>query len=100
MFFWPIFAVIPAFATAPALVIVGLYMAKTVTKIDFDDFSESFPAFLVMILMPLTFDIANGLVFGVISYVLIKVLCGKAKSVSWIMYLLAVVFALMLVFPY
>jgi len=100
MFFWPVFAVIPAFATAPALVIVGLYMAKTVTKIDFDDFSESFPAFLVMILMPLTFDIANGLVFGVISYVLIKVLTGKAKSVSWIMYMLAIVFALMLVFPY
>jgi len=97
MFFWPIFAVIPAFATAPALVIVGLYMAKVVTKIQFDDFSEAFPAFLVIILMPLTFSIGDALVFGVISYVVIKVLVGQGRNVSWMMYLLAVVFALMLV---
>ena len=96
MFFWPIFAVIPAFATAPALVVVGLYMASMVTKMDFDDFSEAFPAFLVMILMPLTFSVSDGIVFGILSYVAVKVLIGKWRSVPWIMYLLAGVFILKL----
>lgn len=100
MFFWPIFAVIPAFATAPALVIVGVYMASTVTKIKFDDISEAIPAFLVMILMPLTYSIADALVFGVISYVVLKLLTGKAAQVSWMMYLLAGIFVLKFIFPY
>lgn len=98
MFFWPIFAVIPSFATAPALVIVGLYMTSMVTRIEFDDFSEAFPAFLVMILMPLTFSVSDGVVFGILSYVAIKVLLGKWKSVPLIMYFLAVVFVLKLMY--
>ncbi|MCL1988586.1 MAG: NCS2 family permease [Firmicutes bacterium] len=100
MFFWPIFAVVPAFATAPALVVVGLYMVSMVRKIDFDDFSEAFPAFLVIIIMPLAYSVSDGMVFGVISYVLLKLLLGKAKEVSWVMYLLAAVFVLKLIFPY
>ncbi|MCL2016662.1 MAG: NCS2 family permease [Defluviitaleaceae bacterium] len=100
MFFWPIFAVVPAFATAPALVIVGLYMVSMVRKMDFDDFSESFPAFLVMIIMPLAYSVSDGMVFGVISYVLLKLILGRAKEVSWVMYMLAAVFVLKLAFPY
>ena len=100
MLFWPIFAVIPAFATAPALLVVGVYMASIVTKIDFDDFSEGFPAFLVIILMPLTYSISDGIVFGILSYVALKLLTGKAKHVSWMMYLLAGIFVLKLIFPY
>jgi len=100
IFFWPIFAVIPAFATAPALVIVGLYMTSMVTKIDFEDFSEAFPAFLVIIVMTLAFSVSDGMIFGVLSYVLLKIFLGKAKEVSWVMYLLAVVFVLKLMFPY
>ena len=100
MFFWPVFAVIPSFATAPALVIVGLYMASMVTKIDFEDFSEAFPAFLVIILMPLTFSVSDGVVFGILSYVIIKVMIGKYKEIPLIMYFLSAVFVLKLVFPY
>lgn len=100
MFFWPIFAVIPSFATAPALVIVGLYMTGMVTRIDFSDFSEAFPAFLVIILMPLTFSVSDGVVFGIISYAVIKLLTGKGRTVSWMMYLLAGIFILKLLFPY
>ena len=100
MLFWPVFAVIPAFATAPALIIVGVYMTSIVTKIDFDDFSEAFPAFLVIILMPLTFSISDAIVFGIISYVALKLLTGNAKQVSGIMYMLAGIFVLKLVFPY
>ena len=100
MFFWPIFAVIPTFVTAPALVIVGLYMSSMVTKIDFDDFSEAFPAFLVIILMPLTFSVSDAIVFGILSYVAIKLLIGKVSEIPAIMYVLSAVFILKLVFPY
>ena len=100
LFFWPIFAVIPAFATAPALVIVGLYMSAMVTRIDFDDFSEAFPAFLVIILMPLTFSVSDGVIFGVLSYVAIKIVIGRGREVPWVMFVLAAVFVAKLVMPY
>jgi len=100
MFFWPLFAVIPAFATAPALVIVGVYMSSVVTKISFEDLTEALPAFLTMIIMPLTYSISDGMVFGVISYVALKVLTGKSGEVSWIMHTLAGIFVLKLIFPY
>ena len=99
LFFSPVFLVIPSFATSPALVIVGVFMVSIVRKIDFEnDFSEAIPAFLVMILMPLTYTISDGIVFGVISYVVLKVLTGKAGKVSIIMYALAIVFVLKLIF--
>ena len=98
MFFWPIFAVIPAFATAPALILVGLYMTGLVRKIDFDgDFTEAFPAFLVMVLMPLTFSVSDGVIFGIITYVLLKLCTGKWRQVPLMMYFLAVLFGVMLV---
>ncbi len=99
LFFAPIFQVIPAFATAPALIIVGLFIMETVVKIDFNDITEGFPAFLAIIMMPLTFNISEGLVFGVISYVIIKLLAGKRNDVSVVMYIIAIVFMLRLFWP-
>ena len=101
LFFYPLFSAIPAFATAPALVIVGLFMCGgLISKIDFSDmnFTEAFPAFIVVILMPLTYSISDGIVFGVLSYVLLKVLTGKVKDVSIAMWIMAVVFAAKLIF--
>jgi len=104
MFFWPLFSVIPGFATAPALVFVGLFMTTTVAKILWNDstnkdidFTEALPAFLVIVLMPLTYSISNGIIFGVISYVVLKLLTGKRQEISGIMYGLAVFFMFKLI---
>ncbi len=99
LFFSPIFKVIPAFATAPALIIVGLFIMEIVVKIDFSDITEGFPAFLAIIMMPLTYNISEGLVFGVISYVLIKLLAGKRNDISIVMYFIALAFMLRLFWP-
>ena len=77
--------------TACALVIVGVMMMKNAGKIDWEDYSESIPAFLIAIGIPLTYSIADGLALGFISYPIIKIISGKGKTVSWIMYLLAVI---------
>jgi AGZA family xanthine/uracil permease-like MFS transporter len=100
MFFYPIFAVIPGFATAPALVIVGLFMVGgLISKIDFSDlnFTEAFPAFMVVILMPLTYSISDGIVFGVLSYAALKTFTGKIKEVSPVMWILTAIFLLKLI---
>lgn len=97
LFFSPIFGAIPAFATAPALIVVGLFMIESVTKIDFSDFSEGFPAFMTIILMPLTYSISEGLVFGVLSYVFIKAFTGKSKALNPVILIIAVFFILKLV---
>lgn len=97
LFFSPLFAVIPSFATAPALIIVGAMMAEVITKIDFSDFTEGFPAFIAILMMPLAYSISDGLIFGVLSYVLIKVLTGKSKSVTAVMYVIAALFLAALV---
>ncbi|MEW5806965.1 MAG: NCS2 family permease [Acidobacteriota bacterium] len=80
--------------TSPALIIVGCMMAKNITKIAWDDLTESFPAFLTMIGMPLTYSIADGLAFGFISYPLLKALSGKFHEISWLVYLLGLLFLL------
>ncbi len=80
--------------TAPALIIVGSMMMHSITKIDWKDYSESLPAFLVMILMPLTFSIATGIAIGFISYAALKLFSGKRKGVSWLVYILALLFIL------
>lgn len=90
--FSPIFLSIPGFATAAALLIVGFYMLQAVVEIDMKHIYEAIPAFLCIVAMPLTYSISDGIMFGVISYVLINLLGGKAKNVNWIMYVLAVVF--------
>jgi AGZA family xanthine/uracil permease-like MFS transporter len=80
--------------TAPALVIVGSMMIQSITKIDWRDYSESIPAFIVMIMMPLTFSIATGIAFGFISYAALKLFSGRGREVSWLVYLLAALFVL------
>lgn len=94
LFFSPLFLLIPGAATAPALIIVGLFMMSPVKEIDFDDYTESIPAFLAMIAMPLTYSIADGIIFGVVSYVVLKVITGKAKDVSVVTYCVAAFFVL------
>lgn len=92
LFFFPLFSIVPSQATAAALIMVGLFMMSPMKNIDLDDFTESVPAFLTIIMMPFAYSIAEGISIGMISYVLLKVLTGKYKDVSPIMYILAIVF--------
>ena len=94
LFFSPLFLSIPAAATAPALIIVGLLMMEQAKNIPFDDFSESIPAFVCMIMMPLTYSISNGILIGMITYVLMNMICGKFKKLSPAIYILSVLFIL------
>jgi len=94
LFFSPIFLAVPSFATAPALIIVGFMMMQSVGKIDFTEASEGIPAFLALIAMPLAYSIAEGIVFGTVSYVVINAITGKAKKVHPVMYVLAIIFVL------
>ncbi len=98
LFFSPLFLSIPTAATAPALIIVGLLMMEPIKNIPIDDFSESIPAFLCMIMMPLTYSISNGILLGMIAYVLMNVISGKFKNLSPAMYILAVLFILKFIF--
>ena len=98
LFFSPIFMVIPAAATAPALFIVGLFMLSPIKNIEMDDFTESLPAFFTIIMMPLCYSIADGIMFGMLSYVVLKAFTGKYKQVSVTMYLLAILFILKFAF--
>ena len=92
MFFAPLFLAIPAAATTPVLVLVGLMMMSSVLKINFDDYAEAIPAFICILLMPLTYSISEGIVLGHLSYVFINLLSGKHKKITIGMYLLAAVF--------
>ncbi len=100
LFLSPIFLAIPSFATAPALVIVGLYMLTNVTNIDFNDMSEAIPCYVFIIAMPFFYSISEGISMGVITYVALNLITGKAKEkkVSILMYVLAVLFVLKYVF--
>ncbi|MFG5858185.1 MAG: NCS2 family permease [Dysgonomonas mossii] len=97
LFFAPLFLMVPAAATSPALIIVGLFMISSVAKINFSDMSEGLPAFLTIVFMPFTYSIAEGIVFGMLSFAFIKVFCGKSKDVSVTVYVIAVLFLLKLV---
>ena len=92
LFLSPIFMAIPAFATAPALVIVGFLMVSSITKIDFTNLTEAIPAYICIIAMPFAYSISEGISFGIISYAIINTLTGHAKRVSPLMYVLAVIF--------
>ncbi len=94
LLFSPLFLMIPKAATAPALIMVGLFMLSPVQKINLEDYSEAIPVFLTIIIMPLTMSISEGIVFGMLSYVLIKVFTGKWKEVSLVMYILSIFFIL------
>lgn len=94
LFLSPIFIMIPGAATAPALILVGLFMMSPVKDIDFEDYSESIPAFVTLLFMPLTYSISDGIVFGILSYVLIKAFTGKVKDIPILTWIIAAVFVL------
>ncbi|WP_291634249.1 NCS2 family permease [Clostridium sp.] len=105
MFFSPLFIAIPSCATAPALIIVGFFMIGGITKIDFNDFTEGVPAFLTIIMMPLTYSIGDGLTIGLLSYAVLNGINNlftkdhtKRKKVSIVIYILAIIFILKLYF--
>ncbi len=98
LFFAPLFTLVPSAATAPALVIVGLFMMSPITKIDFSDYTEAIPAFLTIVMMPFAYSIAEGIVFGMVSYVILKAITGKSKEVSLVMWLLSALFVLRFIF--
>ena len=100
MFLAPIFIAIPAFATAPALILVGFLMFCTVSEIKVDEksYTSAIPAYLCVIAMPLFYSISEGISIGVISYVVINLVCGKRKEINPIMYILAVLFLLKYIF--
>ena len=88
----------PAGAIAPVLTLVGLMMFEPVTRIPLDDFTEAIPAFICIILMPLTYSISNGILIGMIAYVLINLVCGNFKKLTPTMYILAILFILKYIF--
>ncbi|KKM10407.1 guanine permease [Clostridiales bacterium PH28_bin88] len=92
LFFSPLVGVIPAQATAPILIIVGIFMMEPIMRIDFTDYLEGIPAFLAIVMMPFAFSIAEGIVFGVLAYTLLRLLAGKAKEISITMWILTFLF--------
>ena len=98
LLFSPLFLSIPSSATAPVLILVGLLMIEPIKKIPFNEFTESIPAFICIIMMPLTYSISHGILLGMISYVAINILCGKFKNITIMMYILAVLFVLKYIF--
>ena len=92
LFFAPLFLSIPSAATAPALILVGFYMMSPVKDIDFTDPTEGIPAFLCLLMMVCAYSISDGIMFGILSYVIIKVLAGKAKNISVATYIVALLF--------
>ncbi len=94
LFVSPLFLMIPSAATAPVLVMVGLFMISPIKEVNFEDFTEAIPAFLTIIMMPLTYSIADGIMFGMLSYIALKALTGKAKDVHVITYIVGILFLL------
>lgn len=92
VFLAPIFLLVPSAATAPALIIVGLFMMSPIKEIDLDDFTEAIPAFLTIVMMPFTYSISEGIMFGMLSYVALKVCTGRTKEVSPVTFIVALIF--------
>lgn len=98
LFLSPLFMAIPSAATSPILIIVGLSMFRTITEISLEDMSEAIPAFITIIIMPLAYSIADGILMGIISYVIINMLCGNFRKLSPGMYVLAALFSMKYIF--
>ena len=98
LFFSPLFLSIPSAATAAVLIIVGLFMLEPIKNIPLTDYSEAIPAFICIIMMPLAYSISDGILLGMISYVVLNVLCGNFKRITPTMYILAVLFVLKYIF--
>jgi AGZA family xanthine/uracil permease-like MFS transporter len=94
LFFAPLFSIIAPAVTASALVLVGLFMIEPIKEINLEDFTEAIPAFLTIIMMPLSYSIADGIVFGVISYIVLKLFSGRAKEVSLATVIIGFIFIL------
>ncbi len=92
LLFSPVFLAIPGAATAPALIVVGLFMMSPIKSIDLDDYSESIPAFITLVMMPFAYSISDGIMLGMISYVLLNTVCGKFKKISIAMWILSIAF--------
>ncbi len=97
LIFMPIFALIPAAATSAVLVIVGLFMISSIGEINFSDYKDSIPAFITIIFIPFSYSISEGIVYGFLSYVIIRLLVGRFRDISTIMYLLAILFVLKII---
>lgn len=95
--FVPLVSVVPSYATAPALIMVGLFMMKEIARIDFRNLEEAFPAFIIIVMIALSYSISTGLAFGFVSFVVIKVVCGKIRDVKLTMWLIAVISAAFLI---
>ena len=93
LFFIPLVTAVPALATAPALIIVGTLMMSGARELSWDQMDEAIPAFLAVIIMPLTYSIANGITLGIVTYVLLKLIVGKGKEISPVMIVLAILLA-------
>lgn len=98
LFFSPLFLSVPAAATAPVLILVGMLMMEPVRNIDFDDATEAIPSFITLVMMPLAYSISAGILLGMIAYVVINVCCGKFKKITPAMYILAILFILKYIF--
>ena len=98
LLFAPIFLAIPGAATAPALIIVGLFMLSPIKDIDFDNYSDSIPAYITLIMMPLTYSISDGIMLGLISYVVLNAISGKFSKITITMWILAILFVLRYLF--
>lgn len=98
LFFAPLFGIITPAVTASALVIVGLFMMETIKEIDLEDYTEAIPAFLTIIMMPFAYSISDGIVFGVVSYILLKLFTGKKKDISLATIIIGIVFVLKFIF--
>ncbi|WMJ79900.1 NCS2 family permease [Clostridium sp. MB40-C1] len=94
LFFAPLFTIIPSPATTPALILVGLFMMEPIKDIDLVDFTEAIPAFFTIIMMPLAYSISDGIVFGIIAYIFLKALTGRAKEVTIPTYIVGALFIL------
>ena len=98
LFFSPIFLAVPSFATAPALIFVGFLMLESILKVDYENITEALPAYIACIAMPFCYSISTGISFGIISYAVINLCCGKAKKVNVVMWVLAVIFVIYYIF--
>ena len=94
MFFSPLISIVPACATDPALIMVGGYMMMGFKDLNYGDWTEFFPAIIAFFMMPLSYSIATGIEFGIVSYVLLKLLTGRGKELNCLMYVLVVLFVL------
>lgn len=96
--FAPIISIVPAAATSPALILLGVMMMSHIKDVDFSDMTNAVPAFLTVMMMPFTYSIANGIALGLISYIVIKICAGKFKEINWIIVVIAALFAVRFAF--